>query len=397
MNCFASVTISVKRVFASTLALVLLAPFQVSQATPLRVIYEFSGEPDGRYPEAGLLLDPAGNLYGTTYYGGTHHNGTVFKLAPDGTETVLHNFSYKRSDAANPRAGVIMDSSGNLYGTTGGGGVGSLLGTVFKISPDGTETILHSFTGSDGLAPVAPLIIDKAGNLYGTTVAGGTGTCGGCGVVFKIAPDGTASVLYSFQGGKDGADPEAGLLVDSAGIFYGTTSEGGINDTNGTVFKLAPDGTETILHRFKGSDGNLPWGGLIEDAEGNLYGTTSEGGSYGGGTVFRLTPDGTETVLHSFSGRKDGSSPLDTLLMDKEGNLYGTTNLGGATDRCFAPNGCGTIFRLTPDGTLTVLHTFTKENGELPYGGLVADKSGYLYGATQKGGQGKGVVFQIKK
>jgi uncharacterized repeat protein (TIGR03803 family) len=369
-------------------------------ATDLKVLYEFKSNPDGKYPEAGLLSNSAGNLYGTTYFGGSYHDGTVFKLAPDGTETVLHVFAGdKNNDGQNPRAGLIADSSGNLFGTTFGGGVSPGQGTVFKLSPGGTETILHTFTGNDGAGPGAgALILDAAGNLYGTTVVGGTGNGGGggAGVVFEIAADGTFSVLYNFQGGHDGEFPEASLIMDNSGNLYGTTSQGGSQNSYGTVFKLAPGGTETVLYRFKGTDGQDPWSGLIVGSDGNFYGMTGDGGSNGDGTIFKLAPDATETVLYSFRGGEFGDQPVGNLLMGVSGNLYGTTNLGGIR-HCFEPFGCGTIFRLAPDGTFKILHAFDGQDGQLPYAGLIADQSGNLYGTTQKGGRGIGNIFSIKE
>jgi uncharacterized repeat protein (TIGR03803 family) len=277
-----------------------------------RVLYRFcvlSGCADGAYPAAGLIMDAAGNLYGTTRVGGTSDAGVVFKLAPDRTETVLYNFcsSTGCADGAYPEsAGLTMDGFGNLYGTTRGGGT-SGAGAVFKLAPDGTETVLYSFCSlsgcADGRYPEAGLIIDAAGNLYGTTSAGGTGAAG-FGVVFKVAPDGTETVLYNFcsQGNcVDGAYPVAGLIMDVAGNLYGTTPYGGAGLNSpigaGVVFKVAPDGTETVLYNFCSGihcvDGAYPQAGLIMDVAGDLYGTTPYGGAHLGllaGVVFMVTP-----------------------------------------------------------------------------------------------------------
>jgi uncharacterized repeat protein (TIGR03803 family) len=228
------------------------------------------------------------------------------------------------------------------------------------------ETVLYSFKGgSDGSNPAAGLIVDSSGNLYGTTFNGGGGSgCGsdfGCGTAFKLAPDGTETVLHAFTGGSDGGLPEAGLIADGSSNLYGTAYQGGASNL-GVVFKLAPDGTETVLYSFKGGgDGGVPAGTLIADSSGNLYGTTSEGGGSGCfgngcGTVFKLAPDGTETVLHAFTGGSDGAHPNVALIADGAGNLYGTTGGGGIT-LCY--EGCGTVFKLAPDGTETVLHAFT--------------------------------------
>ncbi|HTV34519.1 MAG TPA: choice-of-anchor tandem repeat GloVer-containing protein, partial [Methylocella sp.] len=233
----------------------------------------------------------------------TSNAGTVFKLAPDGTETVLHAFKGSPSDGSNPSAGLIFDSSGNLYGTTHIGGVAEL-GTVFKLAPDGTETVLHSFEGpGDGIYPVAGLIFDSSSNLYGTTVNGGATLAAGA--VFKLAPDGTETVLHSFRGHGDGANPFAGLIADSQGNLYGTTPSGGSSNCGagcGTVFKLAPDGTSyKVLYTFAGgSDGFYPYAGLIADSQGNLYGTTTGGGANdSNGTVFKLTGTGFDTTCTS--------------------------------------------------------------------------------------------------
>ena len=256
------------------------------------MLYSFTGS-DGSEPFAGLIADSSGNLYGTTQSGGASGgHGVVFKLSPSGTETVLHTFT-GGSDGGIPRAGLIADTGGNLYGTTAGGGA-SNAGTVFKLSPSGTETVLYSFTGSDGSGPFAGLIADSSGNLYGTTQSGGAS--GGHGVVFKLSPGGTETVLYSFTGGSDGGTPRAGLIADSSGNLYGTTQFGGPGCGGvgcGVVFKLSPSGTETVLYSFTGSDGSGPFPGLIADSSGNLYGTTLSGGASGGhGVVFKLTGAG---------------------------------------------------------------------------------------------------------
>jgi len=349
--------------------------FKLDPAGNETVLHSFTGSPDGAFPNAGLVMDPAGNLYGTTSQGGSGSGcgfsfgcGTVFKLDPAGNETILYSFK-GGSDGESPVAGLIMDVAGNLYGTTADGGSGGGCsfgcGTVFKLDPAGNFTVLHSFTGSpgDGGRPVAGLIMDTAGNLYGTTAEGGSGTCtvivvpvSGCGTVFKLDPAGNEMLLHSFTGGSDGTQPLAALIFDQAGNLYGTTEEGGsgtctvINGVSGcgTVFKLDPSGNETVLHTFTGgNDGAAPlFVGLIMDIAGNLYGTTQVGGgssncSVGCGTVFKLDTSGNETVLHSFTGSPgDGAIPRATLIMDKAGNLYSTTSNGGAS-------GFGTVFKLT--------------------------------------------------
>jgi uncharacterized repeat protein (TIGR03803 family) len=291
----------------------------------------------------------------------------VFKLSPSGTETVLYSFT-GGADGATPYAGLIQDGAGNLYGTTPYAGT-SGQGVVFKLircdsTPSGYEfKVLHSFTGgADGAIPFAGLVGDPAGNLYGTTYFGGaTSACYppyGCGVVFKLSPSGTETVLYSFTG-LDGFNPN-GLVRDAAGNLYGTTVVTWLGNQEvgaGVVFKLSPNRTETVLYSFTGgADGGFPQAGVIRDSAGNFYGTTYFGGGSSAcpvfdnscGVVFKLSPTGTETVLHSFTGGADGGNPNAGLIQDAAGNLYGTTILGGATSTCELPYWCGVVFKLAP-------------------------------------------------
>jgi uncharacterized repeat protein (TIGR03803 family) len=365
---------------------------QRAHAQTFTVLHSFSGGTnDGAYPYAGLVMDSSGNLYGTTYVGGGGSEcfgvgcGTVFKLDISGALTVLHSFS--GSDGKYPYAGLVRDSSGNLYGTTlYGGSIG--YGTVFKLETSGPLTVLHSCDYSDGANPYAGLVRDSSGNLYGTTVGGGPSGDGG--TVFKLDTSGTLTVLHNFSG-SDGAYPYAGLVIDSSGNLYGTTSQGG-SYGYGTVFKLDSSGALTVLHNFSGSDGGYPQAGLVRDSSGNLYGTTTyAGGSFGYGTVFKLDTSGVLTVLHSFpSGTNDGAYPYGGLVMDSSGNLYGTTAIGGS-------NGYGgTVFKLDTSGALTVLHNFSGSDGAYPYAGLMMDSYGTLYGTTHGGGSsGYGTVFEI--
>jgi uncharacterized repeat protein (TIGR03803 family) len=377
--------------FGCGLALALLITVGGAHAKSTETtLYSFTGGADGSGPYAGLIEDKSGNLYGTTLFGGANSYGTVFKVTPSGTETVLYSFdsTVNGVDGFEPYAGVIEDKSGNLYGTTYLGGAHDG-GTVFELAPNGTEKVLYSFTGgADGLSPFAGLI-RKKGKLYGTTVEGGAH---GDGTVFEVTPGGKEKVLHSFTGGADGAYPEAGVIMDKTGNLYGTTPSGGAGGL-GTVFEVAPDGTETVLHSFTGSpDGKGPGAGLIMDKKGQLYGTTVFGGANNQGTVFELAPDGTETVLYSFTGGADGGLPQAGLIMDKKGSLYGTTEGGGNP----AYNG-GTVFELAPDGTETVLYSFTVgADGGLPTAGLI-EKAGNLYGTTQAGGAGGGTVFKVTK
>jgi len=330
------------------------------------------------------------------------------------TFTTLYTFTGLK-DGAFPSAGLVQDSAGNLYGTTliGGGSTGcgtGGCGTVFKVSPTGVETLLHIFTGgADGANPKASLIRDASGNLYGTAFAGGSGSCpGGCGVVFKLSPQGTETVLYAFTGGADGGNPKAGLIQDAAGNFYGTTFlRGGPKPCAwygygcGTVFELSPAGLETVLYSFKGAaDGGNSEAGLIRDAAGNLYGTALNGGHSGYGAVFELSPTGTETVLYSFSNGTNGGNPNAGLIQDAAGNLYGTSFYGLSTGIC--TGGCGTVFEVSSTGKETVLHSFAGgADGANPSGSLIQDAAGNFYGTASRGGSlatwpyGSGVVFKL--
>jgi uncharacterized repeat protein (TIGR03803 family) len=305
--------------------------FEISPSGVESLLFSFTA-----VPYAGLIQGSDGNFYGTTATGGSSNRGTVFAVTPGGVQTVLYSFPAGSSD---PYCGLIQGSDGNFYGTTGAGGANDD-GTVFEITPGGTKTVLHTFakTGSDGQTPYAGLIQGSDGDFYGTTYTGGSA---GFGTVFKVAPDGTETVLYSFAGGSDGANPYAGVVQGSDGNFYGTTYAGGSNGL-GTVFKLTPSGTETVLYSFAGgsSDGANPEAGLIQASDGNFYGMTYRGGSSGLGTVFKLTPAGTETVLHAFAGSSDGANPWADLVQGSDGNLYGSTFAGGASAH-------GTFFKVT--------------------------------------------------
>jgi uncharacterized repeat protein (TIGR03803 family) len=357
------------------------------------VLYAFAGGPaDGADPQGALALDSADDLYGTTYGGGADGVGTVFEISASGVESVLHSFAGGASDGAYPQAGVILDGAGDLYGTTSHGGA-SGEGTVFEISASGAESIQYSFAGgaADGARPQGSLIRDSAGNLYGTTSAGGTY---GLGTVYTLGPTGSEAVLYSFAGGTtDGQAPLGHLVMGSSGSLYGTTSSGGTYDL-GTVFKVSPDGLESVLYSFVGGteDGAYPRAGLIMDSAGDLLGTTSAGGADDLGTVFEISASGTERVLYSFTGgMADGSDPNSGLLMDGAGNLFGTTAAGGARD-------LGTVFKISPGGTETVLYSFVggSTDGSSPQAGLIMDGAGNLYGTTAAGGvNDDGTVFEI--
>jgi uncharacterized repeat protein (TIGR03803 family) len=250
------------------------------------VLYTFTGGADGGNPFAGLIRDSAGNLYGTTFTGGTAGVGVVFKLDTAGNETVLHTLT-GGADGGSPYAGVIRDSKGNLYGTAGQGGTENA-GVVYKVDTTGKETVLHTFTGGiDGGQPSAGVIRDSAGNLYGTTLSGGAAKFG---VVYKVDAAGNETVLYSFTGAADGANPHAGVIRDSAGNLYGTAFEGGTAG-GGVVYKLDTSGTETVLYGFTGADdGSRPIAGVIRDSKGKLYGTTANGGKHSRGVIFEIQP-----------------------------------------------------------------------------------------------------------
>jgi uncharacterized repeat protein (TIGR03803 family) len=391
----------------------------VAQAQTYQVLYSFTGGSDGETPVAALVRDSAGDLYGTSFYGGTSDMGTVFKVDASGKESVLYSFAGVK-DGANPFAGLVRDDTGNLYGTTEYGGTFNN-GTVFVLSTSGTETVLYSFTGgADGSQPLAGLVRDSAGNLYGTTVQGGNmaGSCAanaGCGTVFRVNPTGKETVLHSFTYAPDGAAPYAGSLIrDASGNLYGTTYDGGAaRSRSGTVFKVGRSGAEKVLYCFVGgAEGYYPTAGLVRDSAGNLYGSTSGGGDLGCnngsgcGTVFKLDTTGTETVLYSFIGGTQGYnvSLAFGLVRDRAGNLYGTTEEGGNLS-CNGGYGCGTVFKLDPAGNETILHSFSGgTDGAAPQAGLIMDSSGTLYGTTAQGGSigcgadglGCGTVFKLK-
>lgn len=290
---------------------------------------------------------------------------------------VLHRFAGPPADGAMPSYGsLIQNAAGNLYGTTTIGGAYNY-GAIFKIDSAGTLTLLYSFTGgADGLAPQGGVIRDPAGNFYGTTVGGGLF---GYGAVFELSSSGSETVLYSFTGGADGAHPYAGVIRDPQGNLYGTTYQGGVPsagaaDGNGVVFKLDTAGTETVFYTFTGAaDGANPWAGsLLRDSAGNLYGATVFGGSHRAGVIFKLDTSGTEMVLHEFTRGADGAFPRGGLVQDSEGNLYGTAEEGGTGANC-----CGVVFKLDPAGNQTVLYTFTGDgDGAFPWAGVVRDPAG---------------------
>jgi uncharacterized repeat protein (TIGR03803 family) len=358
---------------------------QSVSAQTYTVLHSFTGGADGAAPRAGLVVDTNGNLYGTAAGGGSGA-GTVFRVNASRKLKVLYTFA-GRPDGAGPYGTLIQDAKGNLYGTTEGGGANGD-GAVFKLTKSNKESVLYSFTGgTDGGDPYAGLVMNAAGNLYGTTNLGGAA---GYGTAFDLNPTTKVeTVLYSFSYFPDGENPYS-PLIDTKNHFYGSTYQGGAAGY-GTVFELGKKGKETTLYSFTGNpDGANPYAGLISDKDGNLYGTTLGGGASEYGTVFELSSTGVETVLYAFTGNPpDGEYPLSGLVRDAAGNLYGTTEKGGAS-------GFGTVFKLSSTGTEIVLHSFTGADGAFPYATLVRDSKGNLYGTTESGGHdGAGVVFKI--
>lgn len=362
-----------------------------------KVLHDFQSGTDGASPLNGTLIaDDGGNLYGATGSGGTNQVGTIFKISPDGAEIVLYSLTV---DNAFPNGTLLLDKSGNLYGTSYAGGGGTCYpfgcGTVFKLAADGTLSTLHGFIGgNDGSSPLTGLVADSNGNLFGTTYEGGDPSCDvhGCGTIYKIAPDGTETILHVFEPEQD--YPSGGLLLDGSGNLFGTTC----GSYHGSVFKLTGNGNFKALHLFSGSDGSCPQGDLISDKAGNLYGTTASGGSEGHGAVFKVARDGSETTLYSFTGKSDGGEPVSGVVMDGTGDIYGTTISGG--NRCTKHYACGVVFELSSTGTEAVLHDFSRQKGWLA-NRLLLKRNGALYGTTERGGMkscghGCGVVFQIK-
>ena len=418
--------------------------FKVDTSGHETVLYTFTGGADGGNSSAGVIRDSAGNLYGTTAIGGASGAGVVFKVDTSGHETVLYTFT-GGADGGYPNAAVIRDSAGNLYGTAEFGGTAGV-GVVFKVDTSGNETVLYSFTrGTDGNQPdLAGVILDSVGNLYGTAAFGGAG---GQGAVYKLDPRGNATVVYAFPGDTDGqypynngvilgldgqlygttalggktgdgvvyqlngdgnervlyslsaftangfARPTGGVIRDRAGNLYGTTfiGQADVGYGYGVVYKVDTAGHATVLHNFtNGADGGNPYGGVILDSKGNLYGTASGGGASGAGVVFKIDTSGNATVLYSFTGGPDGGSPLGALIFDSKGNLYSTTQGGGASQ-------AGVVFKVDPSGHETVLYSFTGgADGGYPLAGVIRDSAGNFYGTTNGGGaSGAGVVFKL--
>jgi uncharacterized repeat protein (TIGR03803 family) len=395
------------------LALALCLAASAAAGPKYKVLHSFASGKDGEAPYAPVVVDAKGNVYGTTGGGGAYNYGIAFELTPGHkgwAESVLYSFGATQDDGTNPQAGLTLDASGDLYGTTVNGGA-YRYGTAFELTSGSNgwaETVLHSFCGSgDGCNPYSNLVFDGVGNLYGTTYNGWSNY----GVAYELSPgsDGwTEALLYSFGGGNDGANPFAGLTWDRAGNLYGTTWMGG-SYGQGTVYQLTFSGgswTERVLYSFGASrhDGVSPFAGVIFDKSGNLYGATYVGGpnicfgEHECGIVYKLTPtkhgSWRETKVHDFAAGANGFSP-SAVVMDAAGNLYGTTGFGG-DPKCY----CGTVFKLTPGAhgkwKYTVLHSFTGGlDGGAPNDPAL-DSKGNLYGTTMAGGKyGYGVVFEL--
>jgi uncharacterized repeat protein (TIGR03803 family) len=414
--------ISVLPIFVVLIFVVMLAAPGVRAVAQETVLHSFENNgKDGMYSYASLIFDGSGNLYGTTQLGGAHNSGAVFELIPPTppaarwTEKILHSFNLNGKDGSEPYASLILDGAGNLFGTTAGGGAHDS-GTVFELIPPTppatfwTEKILHSFLSypTDGVLPYGSLVLDGSGNLYGTTNEGGSFSRG---TVFEVSPVAggtwTERLLHSFDdNGTDGFAPRCALIFDGDGNLYGTTTGGGPTLV-GTVFELTPvsggSWKEKILHGFDNNgDGFQPYTGVTLNA-GNLYGTTLQGGFEGYGTVFELAPAGagtwTESILYSFENASGkGIEPYASVIFDAAGNMYGTTGVGGLD----GGSGYGVVFELSQLGggwTYKTLHVFGRgKDGQYPQGGngLVSDSAGNLYSTTAGGGfYSSGTVFEI--
>ncbi len=431
-----------RKLICHLLPAILTAIFIITTANAQteHILHRFTSiEGDGAIPEAALISDAAGNLYGTTFYGGALPRcsinqvnvgcGMVLMVSPPSSqgaawkETLLHEFT-GGPDGEFPSGPLVLDKAGNLYGATSQGGASSR-GTIFELSPpfspggQWAETILWTFNGDDA-APGGTLVLDSQGNLYGTAGSGGGG--GNCGTVFELTPAGnggwTETILYAFKNKQDGCNPQSGLIPDSQGNFYGTTGS-----YDGTVFRLSPSQSgnwrKTTLHTFEGNvDGKYPFG-AVTIHKGALYGTTRSGGDsgcggQGCGTVFQITSAGVYSIIHRFvEDTTDGILPVAGLIADGNGNLYGTAQNGGGSIYC-GSYGCGAIFELTPPAvqggtwTETTLYSFSNfdGDGETPQGALLLDKRGVLFGTTADGGDGDcsingsvgcGTVFALTK
>ncbi|MBV9300785.1 MAG: hypothetical protein JOY62_09525 [Acidobacteriaceae bacterium] len=389
------------------LAALVLATASIAHAQTYSVLYNFgahTGDPNVPVYTGLLAQGRDGNLYSTTPYGGTLCSfcGTVFKVTPSGTLTVIDSFNDTAGAAYNPHSGLTLGTDGDFYGTTSAGGTKSW-GTVFKVTPSGALTTLYSFDTTctspciDGAFPTAPPVEGRDGDYYGTTPHSGDGT--NSGVVYRITPAGAYTILHRFVYTAAGFNPQAPLILGADGNFYGTTTLGGKVPSNcgasnteacGTVFKMTPSGTVTFLHEFDKTDGAAPVAPVVQASDGNFYGTTSEGGDANGdGVIFKLTPSGQLTVLHSFNGTTDGKRPTAGLVEATDGNFYGATTLGGSKNY-------GTLYKITSAGAFSVIYNFDQTTGADPQVTLFQHTNGDLYGEAYNGGKfGQGTFYTL--
>jgi uncharacterized repeat protein (TIGR03803 family) len=392
---------------AATLAVLALFGNTEAKASTTEIIYSFAGDEDGEYLDTDIEIDLAGNLYGTSVLGGDFGGGTVWQLSPGAggwVHTVLYSFT-GGADGGEPYKGVTIDSAGNLYGTAVTGGSGSCeggCGVVYELTHSGgtwTQTVIHAFTGADGSGPGSRVTLDGRGNIYGMTPTGGAD---GLGTIYQLHPRSNGSwafrVIHDFTGGSDGSSGSAGRMVFRGGSLYGAATTGGAG--YGTIFELRPTGTGgwnfRTLYEFQDApDGSFPYGALLFDQSGHIYGTTYYGGTVGLGSIYQLTRMAgggwSEQILYGFQAGQDGNSPISNLVFDPAGNLYGTTSEGGL--------GSGTIFELAPNGNGTWMESLPHlfggpPDGAFPYAGMVGDGTGIFYGATVHGGiSGEGAIY----
>jgi uncharacterized repeat protein (TIGR03803 family) len=373
--------------------LLTIPPLTLCRAQSFKTLIIFDGTNGATPVDTPLVQGTDGNLYATTLGGGAQGSGTVFKITPAGKLTTLYSFCSLSNcaDGSGPYGGLVLGGDGNFYGTTVSGGSDGSSGTVFKIKPDGTLTTLHNFNGVDGAGAAAPMILATDGNFYGITQHGGTNNAG---TIFKITRTGAFKTLHSIGSG-DGFLLNGPLVQGADGNFYGTTESGGANGF-GSIFEVTPSGTFSTFHSFTYTDGSAPACGLLPASDKNLYGTTYHGGSTmidcpnGCGTIFKITMNGTLTTLHNF-GFTEGAEPIAGLVQATDGNFYGTTYGGGSG------GGWGTVFKMTPSGAVTTLHSFRGTDGGQPYGPVAQGTTGNLYGTATNGGGGasQGTLFGV--